>query len=237
VNPVLQITGVTKSYQSLRPLRVQSLAIAAGERVAVSGIDAGAAEVLVNLVTGATLPDEGEIQVHGRRTSDIVDGAEWIAWLDGFGIVSGRSVLLEASTVEQNLAMPFTLEIEPVPPAIAAQVAALARECGIVRDERDDEVLRRITSEVPPELRARIHLARALALGPSLLVLEHPTATLSDQTKMAFADDVVAVTTARNLATLVITQDDDLARRVAHRALRLEPATGALTPVKRGWFR
>ena len=56
MTPVLQITGVQKRYQSLRPLRIQELTIAAAERVAVSGFDAGAAEVLVNLVTGASLP-------------------------------------------------------------------------------------------------------------------------------------------------------------------------------------
>ena len=59
VTPVLQMTGIQKRYQSLRPLRLQELTIAAGERVAVSGFDAGAAEVLVNLVTGASLPDQG----------------------------------------------------------------------------------------------------------------------------------------------------------------------------------
>ena len=68
--PALQITGVRKSYGGLRPLRIQSLAIAAGERVAMTGLDAAAAEMMVNLVTGASLPDEGEIRVrpqHRRR--------------------------------------------------------------------------------------------------------------------------------------------------------------------------
>jgi hypothetical protein len=36
---------------------------------------------------------------------------------------------------------------------------------------------------------------------------------------------------------LIITQDDEFARIVAQRALRLEPATGALKPIRRGWFR
>ena len=66
VTPALEITGVTKSYQALRPLRLQSLTVAPGECVAISGVDAGAAEILVNLITGATLPDEGQIRVFGR---------------------------------------------------------------------------------------------------------------------------------------------------------------------------
>ena len=132
MTPVLQITGVEKRYQSLRPLRIQELTIAAAERVAVSGFDAGAAEVLVNLVTGASLPDRGEVRVLGHRTADIVGGDEWLASLDRFGIVSPRGVLLEAATIEQNLAMPLTLEIDPVPPDVAARVVDLARQCGII---------------------------------------------------------------------------------------------------------
>ena len=45
------------------------------------------------------------------------------------------------------------------------------------------------------------------------------------------------MTNSRQLATLVITNDDEFAKRAAHRALRLEPATGALKPIKKGWFR
>jgi ABC-type lipoprotein export system ATPase subunit len=232
VTPVLYIAGVEKRYHSLRPLRVQDLTIAAGERVALSGIDAGAGEVLVNLVTGASLPDRGEVRVLGRLTGDITAGDEWLASLDRFGIMSPRAVLLEASTVEQNLAMPFTLEIDPVPPDIAAKVAALAGDCGI-----GEEWLPRMTGDAPPEVRARVHLARAIAHGPTLLVLEHPTATLTDPARLELADRIVSVTAVRQLATLVITQDDEVARRIANRVLRLEPATGAVKPVKRGWFR
>lgn len=235
MTPALEITGVTKSYQALRPLRLQSLAVGAGERVAVSGVDAGAAEILVNLITGATLPDEGQIRVFGRLTSEITDSREWLTWLDQFGIVSTRSVLLDAATVEQNLAMPLTLEIDPISQEIGLQVSALARECGVVGP--GDDGLKQTTNDVPPEVRVRIHLARAVALGPSLLLLEHPTATLPEQSRAAFADQVIAVTQHRGIGALVITQDDEFARRVAHRALRLEPATGTVKPVKRGWFR
>ena len=49
----------------------------------------------------------------GRPTSAINDSADWLATVDRFGIVSERAVLLDQLTVIQNLAMPFTLDIEP----------------------------------------------------------------------------------------------------------------------------
>lgn len=239
MTPVLEITGVTKRHQGLRPLRIQSLTIAPGERVAVSGVDAAAGEVLVNLVTGASLPDEGEVVVLGQRTSDISGGDEWLASLDRFGIVSPRGVLLEAATIEQNLAMPLTLAIDPVSPETAARVAELAEACGIegVGAPGTGQWLRHVTGEAPPAIRARVHLARAVALGPKLLILEHPGADLQPEERVALAERVAAVAERAGLATLAITADERFAKTSAHRALRLEPATGALKPLKKGWFR
>lgn len=233
-DPVLWIKDVKKNYSGLRPLRIRSLTVAPGERVALSGLDAGAAEMLVNLVTGATLPDEGTITTFGRVTSDISNGDEWLASLDAFGILSPRAVMLDAATVQQNLAMPFTLEIDPVPSEIAEKVAALGQECGISADAMS---LR--AGEQAAVTRARVHLARAVALRPTLLVLEHPTAGLEEADRIPFAQMVAAVAAARELATLAITQDLDFAETMAHRTLALEPATGALVPWKRkrGWFR
>ncbi|MEO6214265.1 MAG: ATP-binding cassette domain-containing protein [Vicinamibacterales bacterium] len=232
--PVLELTEVHKNYAGLRPLRIKALTIAPGERVAVSGLDAGAAEMLVNLVTGATLPDEGTVATFGRPTGDIANGDEWLASLDAFGILSPRAVMLEAATVQQNLVMPFTLQIDPVPPDVADKVEALARECGI-----DPEALHARAAEQSPVTRARIHLGRAVALGPKLLLLEHPTAGVPEPDRLLLARSIAAVAGARNLATLAITQDADFAGIVAHRALALEPATGALVAWKRKrrWFR
>src|SRR5688572_15748500 len=111
--PVLRIERVTKNYQGLRPLRLASLVLLPGERVAIAGLDAPAAEVLVNLVTGAAVPDDGDISILGRRTTAIEHADDWLAWLDLFGIVSERGVLLEGASVQQNLAMPYTLAIDP----------------------------------------------------------------------------------------------------------------------------
>jgi ABC-type transporter Mla maintaining outer membrane lipid asymmetry ATPase subunit MlaF len=229
--PVLDLSGVEKKYSGLRPLRVQSLRLGAGERVAVSGLDAAATELLVNLVTGAGLPDQGHIRLLGRSTAEIATGEDWLASLDSIGIVSDRAVLLEGATLAQNLAMPFTLEIDPIPPPVSSRVEALAAECGI-----DPEWLSRATAELPPALRIRAHLARAIALDPKLLIVEHPTAAVPQPEHRALASLIARVSDARGLATLVVTMDQTFGTAVAHRMLALNGATGELKPVKKGWF-
>ena len=230
--PVLEVRGVSKNYSGLRPLRIAGLTLAAGERVSIGGIDAGAGELLVNLVTGASVPDAGDVRIFGQRTADIPDGDAWLELLERFGIVSPRAVLLEGSTLQQNLAMPFTLEIEPVPPDVAAKVERLAAECGL--DPAKWLAVR--AGELPADVRVLAHLARALALNPDFIVVEHPTADVAPAARDALARSVARACDSRKVATLVLTNDDDFAKAVAPRNLKLDGATGVLKPLKKGWF-
>jgi len=231
--PVLEIDHVSKSYNALRPLRIASLTVHEGERLSIGGIDAGVGELLVNLVTGASLPDSGEVRVFGRRTADIATGDEWLDSLDRFGIVSPRGVLLEGSTLQQNLAMPFTLEIDPVPADVLDRVRALARRCGI----DPDRWLAVMAAQLPADVRVRAHLARALALDPAIVVIEHPTADVDPAARGQLAADVARACSERPVTTLVLTNDDVFGKAVAPRNLRLHGATGELKPLARSWFR
>jgi len=229
--PVIEMAGVVKDYRGLRPLRLGALAVKAGERVCLSGFDAVGAEVLVNLLNGAILPDEGEVRVFGHATGNIADEREWFAFLDRLGIVTRRAVLLEGPTITQNLALPLTLEIDPVPADILARTRALAAEAGIA-----PAWLERRAGEAPEHVRMRVHLARALALGPEVLLLEHPTAEMARDAVAAFARTVREVAAARHLTVVAATEDAAFADIVAHRSLRVQPATGALVSAK-GWRR
>lgn len=229
---VVQVSGLRKNYGGLRPLRIHSLAVAPGERVALAGIDAAGAEVIVSLVTGASLPDEGEILVFGARTHDVADGDEWLSSLDRFGIVTDRAVMLEGSTLLQNLALPFTLEIDPVSAATRDRVARLAEECDVQASWLEQPV-----AELPAAVRARAHLVRALALGPELLLMEHPSANLPADERRNYGEVLRRVCDARALTTLIVSMDSEFTGVAAHRVLTLEPATGVLKGASRkGWF-
>src|SRR5581483_4999910 len=137
---VLHIAGVSKTYGGLRPLRIDELRVSAGDRVALLGLDQAMAEVLVNLITGAAVPDQGALTVFGRPTTAIAGAEEWLAVVDRFGIVSERAVLLEGLTAIQNLSLPFTVEIEPPSAEVRARASALAREAGLSEAEWDAPV-------------------------------------------------------------------------------------------------
>jgi putative ABC transport system ATP-binding protein len=187
--------------------------------------------VFVNLVTGASVPDEGDVRVQGHSTAEIADGDQWLASLDRFGIVSPRAVLLDAATLLQNLAMPLTLQIDPVPADAAAAATALAREAGI-----GDGFLDRPVAGLPAAVTMRAHLVRAVILGPALLILEHPTAALEKSEGKAFGEAVARVAHARSLATVIISEDSGFSEAAARRRLALHAASGDLKPQRRRLF-
>jgi ABC-type lipoprotein export system ATPase subunit len=227
---VIALAGVVKDYRGLRPLRVADLAIQKGERVALGGVDAFAAEALVNLVTGAALPDEGSVNVMGTPTAAIADGDAWLASLDRFGIVTERAVMLEGSTFLQNLALPLSLEIDAIPVEVKRRVEALAAEAGLPVERLGARV-----GEGSPDERLRAQVARALALDPAVLLLEHPSAALPRERVDRFARDLGALVERRGITALAVTEDAEFAKPFATRWLTVKPATGEVVPARSKW--
>jgi putative ABC transport system ATP-binding protein len=229
----VSIREVFKVYKSLRPLRVQHFERHRGESVALLGFDQTAAEILVNLITGATLPDSGDVDVFGVSTRNIGDPDAWLVEMDRFGILSQRVVLLDAFSVEQNLALPFTLEVEQLSESVREKVYLVAIEVGL-----NPAQLPKPVATLDADAQLRVRLGMALALGPRVLLGEHPNASLPADTSLRFAADLKRIAEARELALLVMTADSSFARAVSKRTLTLTPATGELSgpPRWRNWF-
>lgn len=219
-----------KNYRGLRPLRVERLELRQAQSLALLGFDAATAEVLVDLITGATLPDSGEIMLLGRSTAAIANPDDWLSTLDHVGLLTDRAVLLDQLTAQQNLAIPFSLDLDNLDEDSRSRIARLAAEVDV-----------EITSPIPvgqlsPSQRLRIRLGRALALAPRLLLSEHPSASLRADDASAFALHLARIVRARGIGSLVLTADRTFAATVADQVLQLEPATGELRALG-GWRR
>ena len=226
---LLELAAVVKDYRGLRPLRIDRLTVASGDRVAILGIDRPAAEVLVNLLTGASLPDSGEIRLLGRPTASIRDGVEWLSLVDRVGIVSERAALLDALSSVQNLAVPFSLDIEPPSDELRSQALALAREVGL-----NEALWDRPLGDLDGAARLRVRLGKALALAPALVLLEHPTAAVPREAAAPLGHDIRTIVERRGVAALTLTADADFAAAAASRVLSLDPASGRLSELRGG---
>jgi ABC-type lipoprotein export system ATPase subunit len=227
---LVRLRSVSKDYRGLRPLRIEALDIHQGQVIALAGVDQAMAEVLVDLITAAIVPDVGEVVVFGQSTKDIADRTAWLATLDQFGMLTERAVLLDQLSVEQNLALPFSLALDDLSSNVRERVAALAAELGL-GDRLVDPVAR-----LAAPLRLRVRLGRALALNPRVLLAEHPNATLDEDEQAAFAADLSRIAKQRGAACLVLTADHRFARAAADDVFELQPGTGVLKPSS-GWRR
>lgn len=229
--PLVDLQAVTKAYGTAEPLRVGRLQVRAGDTVVLGGLAGAAAEMFVNLLTGAAVPDEGAVRIDGRDTRTIATDTEWLAALDRFGLVTLRAVLIDALPAAQNLALPLTLSIDPMAPDTRTAVERLADEVALSRRHLDTPVGRLAPADV-----LRLHLARALAVEPALLLLEHPTTMLTSVAdRQAFGTLVASVARRRRLGWMAISDDEDFADATGAERLTLRTASGQVT--RRRWWR
>jgi predicted ABC-type transport system involved in lysophospholipase L1 biosynthesis ATPase subunit len=116
--------------------------------------------VLVNLLTGATTPRTGEVRAFGRLTTEIPDSDSWLVALRQYGLLGVRTVLIEQLTVEQNLAIPLTLDVDRCRRRSRRRCAQLGAEVGLGAG-----VLDRRPPELGPLDLQRVRLGAALALA------------------------------------------------------------------------
>jgi ABC-type lipoprotein export system ATPase subunit len=180
-------------------------------------LNAGAAEILINLITGASLPEEGTVRVDGHDTRDIATDTEWLASLDRFGIVTARAVLIGPLPVAANLALPLTLAIDPMSVETRAAVEVLAERVGLPAHRLDAKA-----STLTPGEQVRVHLARALAPQPQLVLLEHPTAAVRDQGEQrALGEALRHATDTTGTGWVVLTGDRVFGRAAGATWLRI----------------
>src|SRR5215831_9603742 len=105
-SPLLQLTGVTKSFGAVRALKGVSFDLKAGEVHALLGENGAGKSTLIKVITGAHQPDGGIIQINGQRVTSLTPAS---AHQLGIACVYQQTALFSALTVAENVA----LRLEP----------------------------------------------------------------------------------------------------------------------------
>ena len=159
--PLLEATGVSKSYGAVVALRSASLSVRSGEIHALMGANGAGKSTLVKILTGNVTPDSGTIMVRGRERA-VHSPAE--ARRGGLVSVYQEPSLIPDLDVRSNLRLTET-PLEPF--------RHWVRELGLNRVE-----LSAVARELPLATLRILDLARALAIEPDVLMLDEITAAL-----------------------------------------------------------
>ena len=168
--PLLDVRGVHKRFGDLRVLDDVSLTVAAGEVVGLVGDNGAGKSTLVKCVGRAIAPDQGDVLVDGRPLGPGQDAAA----------EAGIAIVWQDLSLCDNLDTVANLFLGRERRQLMLARAEMHAEARRMLDRLDIPVpdLTRPVSALSGGQRQAIAVARALADGPRLLILDEPTASL-----------------------------------------------------------
>lgn len=210
MNPLLELTGITKRFGALVALDHVDLAVMPGEVVVLIGPSGSGKSTLLRCANALEVPDEGEVTVDGVRVDPFGKDIDRVR--ARMGMVFQHFHLFPHKTVLENLLLaPKLVHGEDR----TEQALQLLDRVG-VGDKRD----------VYPDTlsggqKQRVAIARALIMDPVAMLFDEPTSALDPE----MVGEVLAVMLdlAREGMTMVVASHVmGFAREVAHRVLFLE---------------
>lgn len=193
------------------------IAVARGERVALTGESGAGKTTLLYLLGLLDRPTEGRVWIEGADVSAMSEPRLAEVRNRTIGFVWQRNTLLGEFTALENVMMPLLIRGTSRTGAREAALALLG-EVGLAARAGH------LAGELSGGEQQRVALARALAGRPSILLADEPTGNLDERTAAQVMDLIEAVHERHALATLYVTHNPGFARR-AHRVLRLEGGT------------
>src|SRR5277367_519690 len=207
--------SVTKAYQGGGPpaLADVSMAVAAGEVVAVMGPSGSGKSTLLNLIAGLDRPSTGTVTVAGRRIDALGESALARFRARHVGIIFQFFNLLDDLTVEDNVLLPAQL-------AGASRRQARARAGELLARMGLESFRDKYPARMSGGQRQRVAIARALVNEPEVLLADEPTGALDTATGQEIGRLLRELNEGGQTLVLV-THDPDLAERYAARTVRI----------------
>ena len=172
---LLQAVAVTKSFAGVHALRGVSFDLSPGEVHALVGENGAGKSTLIKIITGAELADSGTLTVGGRRVAHLDPAA---ARALGIAAIYQQPALFPDLTVAENIALP-------------REGAGLLRRVDWQgHRQRARELFEQIGAAIDPDRRAvtlsmperqLVEIAKAIDADARILIMDEPTASLTDR--------------------------------------------------------
>ncbi len=209
---LLEVSGVSVSFDGFRAINNLSFSIGATELRAVIGPNGAGKTTFMDIVTGKTRPDSGSV-TWGERSVSLLKMSEAQIARAGIGRKFQRPTVFEDQTVAENLVLAARSRRGPIAALRFAlsskardRVAALAAEVGLT------DHLPRKAGELSHGQKQWLEIAMLLAQEPRLLLVDEPAAgmTLAERERTT----AMLVDMAKTRAVVVVEHDMDFVRRL-----------------------
>lgn len=211
----IALTDVSVAFGERRVLDGLDLEIPRGEITAIVGRSGSGKSVLLKTMLGLIKPDRGRVVVLGRDLGAVSE-LELLELRKRMAMVFQSYALLDALTVESNVAFPL-VQASAVPPV---EIARRSRELLATLGLSGSEHL--LPAALSGGMRKRVSLARALIGQPELVLFDEPTTGL-DPLMVQSVDELIAdASRRRGLTSVIVTHDLASIQRLAHHVAFLD---------------
>lgn len=194
----LEITGLARHFGGVRAVDGIDLAVAPGEAIGIVGANGSGKTTLLNMIAGAERPDAGRIRWGGK---DIAGLPPHRIARAGIARSFQASKLAEGMAVLDNVAAAAWRW-----PGGLDRAAARGAAMGLLEKLDLADSVWRPCGGLPPGLRRRVEIARALIGSPALLLLDEPAAGLTLTERDSLAAALAGL--SRDGMTLVLVEHD-----------------------------
>ena len=209
---LLEVSGVSVTFDGFRAINNLSIAIGEPELRAVIGPNGAGKTTFMDIVTGKTKPDKGRV-LWGEKAISLLGMSESQIARAGIGRKFQRPTVFEAQTVRANLRLavrnprgPFSVLRRNEGAEAAARIGEIAEEIGLVAE------LDRISGELSHGQKQWLEIGMLLAQDPRLLLVDEPAAGMTPAEREHTTD--LLKRAARTRAVVVVEHDMEFVRRL-----------------------
>ncbi|MXQ07477.1 urea ABC transporter ATP-binding protein UrtD [Alphaproteobacteria bacterium GH1-50] len=212
MSTLLEVSGVSKTFDGFKAINNLSFRIGRRELRAVIGPNGAGKTTFMDIVTGKTRPDSGTV-LYGDKGQSLLAMSESRIAQAGIGRKFQRPTVFEDQTVRENLTMaldgsrgPFAVLWSRATREAAHRVAELAGEIGL------DGTLDRKAGELSHGQKQWLEIGMLLAQNPKLLLVDEPAAGMTPAEREHTTD--ILVEAAKTRAVVVVEHDMEFVRRL-----------------------
>ena len=199
----IDITGVTKKFGDFVALEDVNVSIPTGQLTALLGPSGGGKSTLLRIIAGLDTADSGTISIEGTNATKLPPQKRNV------GFVFQHYAVFKHMTVAKNVAFGLEIRKKKSKAEIAERVDELLRLVHL------SQFAHRLPSQLSGGQRQRMALARALAVEPTVLLLDEPFGALDAKVRKELREWLRRLHDEVNVTTVFVTHDQEEALEVA----------------------
>lgn len=209
---VLEVKGVSKSFDKEEIIRNISIELNTGEIVSLLGVSGGGKTTLFNIIAGLSEPDEGRVYLEGE---DITGKPGRVSYM------LQKDLLLPYRTIVDNVALPLMIKGMSKKEA-REKASGFFDEFGLSQTEK------KYPAQMSGGMKQRAALLRTYLFSEKVALLDEPFSALDMLTKSSVHEWYLEVMEKIKLSTLFITHDIDEAVLLSDRIYLLTGKPGTI---------